>query len=748
MHIIDSFRQQVQLHRIQYPAYSEREAQKLFYEMLKDSQAVAKKKFESPLYYNILEEYNRDARTANLGYPGGLTAFFQDVQQRWYRVGAAHADHVRSGSHPAKANAFTGEFRQNPKSTADTNRGKTPDRTRPQGGAKSAPDRPRSTTPGPQFPPPEATMEERRTYEKELYNFQKKKHAGKPNVDTIVKGTWSDMKFTQANELDGFPCRTCYIVKKKTVHHSTGRAGCPCSLSEKMLKYDTRTPKANSLSSRKPSPPPPTLAAVANASSSQTPTLEEIKTMFTGDQRKALAAVLASENTSITTSSGGATPTPPSVKHISEGGADSDDDGDEEFPAFQRAPQRMAWPITKAKASLNMLTVNKPSAVPPSAHNRKKVQQGYYMPLPTPPNDDDAFQPASPDYSVTSSEEANTDSFTVVNSKKAFKPSPTTTHSVNVLNVNSFDALTSDDSDVPEHAPLLSDGHSDEAHPKLVSAKKKMQRREQKKLRKARSLQDDESWYVPVRPLRPHMTTRSTQTFETHANKLPKADISPSGAMDLHGPENPNRNHEKTSHAATETILGTGEVVLSHIVQPQHVPTLRSPPQPHTPSSGSVDLHGPTTPSWTYEDATLLDDGIGEAQQLINLVTAEPPPPSTTTLDDIDEFENESRHEDPEDFTVPISQNPEYVSPNWPQTQGFSQLGPSDDLYESSSDGETAYEPPSSSPWPLTFDDDTIDQWLAIQLAKQAPRHIDMNETFDDNALFHQSLGYGGNTTH
>ncbi|KAK3288556.1 hypothetical protein CYMTET_3972 [Cymbomonas tetramitiformis] len=488
-----------------------------------------------------------------------------------------------------------------------------------------------------------------------------------------------------------------------------------------MLKYDTHTPRANSLSSRKPSPPPPTLAAVANASSSQTPTLEEIKTMFTGDQRKALAAVLASENASVTTSSGGATPTPPSVKHISEGGADSDDDGDEDFPAFQRAPQRMAWPITKAKASLNMLTVNKPSAVPPSAHNRKKVQQGYYMPLPTPPNDDDAFQPVSPDYSITSSEEANTDSFTVVNSKKAFRPSPTTTHSVNVLNVNSFDALTSEDSDVPEHAPLLSDVQSDEAHPKIISAKKKMRRREQKKLKKTRSRQDDESWYVPVRPLRPHMTTRSTQTSETHANKLPKANIFPSGA-------NPNRNHEKTSHAATETILGTGEVVLSHIVQPQHVPTLRSPPQPHTPSSGSVDLQGPTTPSWTDEDATLLDDCIGEAQQLINLVTAEPPPTPTTTLDDIDEVEDEL----PVDLHEPT---------------GFSQLGPSDDLYESSSDGETAYEPPSSSPWPLTFDDDTIDQWLANQLAAQAPRHIDMNETFDDNALFHQSLGYGGNTT-
>ena len=107
-----------------------------------------------------------------------------------------------------------------------------------------------------------------------------------------------------------------------------------------------------------------------------------------------------------------------------------------------------------------------------------------------------------------------------------------------------------------------------------------------------------------------------------------------------------------------------------------------------------------------------------------------------------------SSHEETEEISLPISRNPEPIAEPEPQTQGFSQLGPSDTPYESTSDPETVYQPPSSSPWPLTFDDDTIDQWLAKQLATQAPRHIDMNETFEDNALFHQSLGYGGNTTH
>ena len=39
------------------------------------------------------------------------------------------------------------------------------------------------------------------------------------------------------------PCTTCYLVKKKTVHHSTGRAGCPCTLKERVIKF-TATGKA------------------------------------------------------------------------------------------------------------------------------------------------------------------------------------------------------------------------------------------------------------------------------------------------------------------------------------------------------------------------------------------------------------------------------------------------------------------------------------------------------------------------
>ncbi|KAK3252294.1 hypothetical protein CYMTET_21989 [Cymbomonas tetramitiformis] len=53
---IEAFRAQIQLHRIHYPRYSEFDAQKLFIEMLKESQKVAKKKFETPLYHSIIEE--------------------------------------------------------------------------------------------------------------------------------------------------------------------------------------------------------------------------------------------------------------------------------------------------------------------------------------------------------------------------------------------------------------------------------------------------------------------------------------------------------------------------------------------------------------------------------------------------------------------------------------------------------------------------------------------------------------------
>ncbi|KAK3247563.1 hypothetical protein CYMTET_42942 [Cymbomonas tetramitiformis] len=90
MLIIEAFRAQIQLHRIQYPLYEDMDAQKLFIEMLRESQKVAKKKFETPLYHAIIEEFNREARNENRGHPDGAAGLFKDVQTRWYTVGAVN----------------------------------------------------------------------------------------------------------------------------------------------------------------------------------------------------------------------------------------------------------------------------------------------------------------------------------------------------------------------------------------------------------------------------------------------------------------------------------------------------------------------------------------------------------------------------------------------------------------------------------------------------------------------------------
>ena len=55
--------------------------------------------------------------------------------------------------------------------------------------------------------------------------------------------------------------------------------------------------------------------------------------------------------------------------------------------------------------------------------------------------------------------------------------------------------------------------------------------------------------------------------------------------------------------------------------------------------------------------------------------------------------------------------------------------------------------PLSSSP--TSPEDHYIDIWLAAQLAQQAPHHIEMHETFGDDAVHHFGLaGFGGSTTH
>ncbi|KAK3233974.1 hypothetical protein CYMTET_55754 [Cymbomonas tetramitiformis] len=638
MLIIESFRAQIQLHRIQYPLYSDTDAQKLFIEMLRESQKVARKKFETPLYHAIIEVYNRDARNENHGYPGGADALFKDVQTRWYTIGATHADYIRSGHHPSRANALTGEFRTNPKRPANDNRDKTPDRGGARGGAKDDPKKPTTakfTDNRPRSPRRDAPVQDQIDYEKEMLRLAKAKHSGRDNKDTEVKGIWEGVRFTPTKPGDWMPCVTCYVVKKKTVHHSTGRAGCPCSLKERVVKFTVPGKTANSLSTRSSSPPTTKPTVKTDVPPPPTPTLEQMQKLFSPEQLNEISAALG-QSTSAPSTSGGAQPQQPSINHLRDGGdSDHDDTYDEDFPAFQKTPPKMSWPITKsANPSVNVFSL--PTAVPPSKHNRKKVQQGFYIPVPTPPGGDD-FQPVSPDYSETTSEEADADDFQNVNPKKAWRPKPSIGHSVHVLSVNKFDTLSSaedsDQSDHPPVRPLHSDVHSEDfsqpeavnhLRQKIISAEKRVQRRLLKKQRKTRGPQEDDSWFVPVRPLRPQMKTKATQTVEKNDNKLPKAYIT---SVDT----NPNENHEKTSHAASDDILGTGEVALSSIVVPQHVPPHDPPPPPSTPPCEAMDLHEPTNPT---EVAISVPDLLMDPDQ--SIAAADTTPPSSSTPETYD----------------------------------------------------------------------------------------------------------------
>ncbi|KAK3241137.1 hypothetical protein CYMTET_49070 [Cymbomonas tetramitiformis] len=648
---------------------------------------VARKKFETPLYHSIIEDFNREARNENRGYPGGAAALFKDVRTRWYTVDATHADYIRSGQHPTRANALTGEFRQNPKRPSDANRDKTPDRGGARGGAGHDPKRPttsKNTDYRPRSPRRDAPTQDHVDYEKEMLRIAIERHAGRTNVDTEVKGTWDGVRFTPSAASGMHACVTCYVVKKKTIHHSTGRA----------------------VSTRSSSPPTTQPTVKINVPPPPAPTLEQMQKLFTPEQLKDISAALI-QSTSSSSTSGGAQPQQPSINHLTDGGEhDHNDAYEEEFPAFQKTPPKMTWPVPKStNPSVNVLFV--PSAVPPSKHNRKKVQQGHYLPVPTPPGGDD-FQPVSPDYSETSSEEADTNDFQKVNSKKAWRSQPAHEHPAHVLSVNNFATLSSSvDSDQPDHPPLHSDVHSDDfsqpeanthARQRFISAEKRIQRRLLKKQRKARGPQEDLSWYVPVRPLRPPMKTRATQTIETRNNKLPKSDIFPSD-------ENPNLNHEKTSPAATDDSLGTA--VLDTMAEP-------------IPAEDATTTYTPT--SSTSGDLSSS---------------------SSVSSDD------QSRHEEPADFTFPTFQNPESISPFSPRTQGFSRSEAAATLYEPSVDTETDQQPPSTSSWPNLMTGAAMDSWLRDHLALQATRHIDMNETFFDDDLYPQSYhGFGGNTAH
>ena len=87
-------------------------------------------------------------------------------------------------------------------------------------------------------------------------------------------------------------CVTCYVVKKKTIHHSTGRAGCPCTIKERAVKFTVSGKAANSLSTRSSSPPTTQPAVKITVPPPPAPTLEQMQKLFTPEQLKDISAAL------------------------------------------------------------------------------------------------------------------------------------------------------------------------------------------------------------------------------------------------------------------------------------------------------------------------------------------------------------------------------------------------------------------------------------------------------------------------
>ncbi|KAK3252598.1 hypothetical protein CYMTET_38131 [Cymbomonas tetramitiformis] len=563
MLILEAFSNEIRSHLIQYPNYSEIEQTQLLIEVLKESQQVAKKRFETPLYHFIIETYNSALRMGSREYPGGFKGLMTDIQTRWYKVGATHADYIRSGSRPTRAASLTGESRFPPKkNNPDAARDKTPPRTddRRGGDRGRKPEPPRNPTPPsnrPKTPYKDMTTQQLIDKEKDLQRAAVKKHPNEKNVDTEPKGTWRGLDFTCDDPKEWTqPCKTCKLVKKVTVHHSLGRAGCPCSYKERILKYTASTDKVNSLTTatppapqaKKPTVPPPPV-----------PTLNDLTAMFSDDQLDKITNVLITR----TQPPSAAPPSPPpSVNRLSEPIEVNLDDYDEEFPAFEEVTTKMAWRTpSSTQDSVNVFSTNS------------------FDFLPTEPTFDDAS-----DYDIPALQ-------------------------------SHTESSESDRSTLTEFFT---------ARKKIISAEKKLRKKVQKKLRKRQRRQGDMSWYHGPG----HESTSPPTVLTKHTLSPSTTSWTP---VALLTPTNPKSNHEKTSPAATDEILSTGEVVLSSIVTPQHVPLHSSPSEPSTPPYDSMSLHEPPNRKGAVAPP---DTALEPPKQLITITADSPSPPSTTALDD------------------------------------------------------------------------------------------------------------------
>ncbi|KAK3280459.1 hypothetical protein CYMTET_11710 [Cymbomonas tetramitiformis] len=197
---------------------------------------------------------------------GGALAFYTAIQNRWYTTGRHHSAVLYPSSSP-RAHALT-TATQGQKKKAPT----APATGTPAATVATPADAPassvrwadRSGSPparvpslGPQEQPPgsanpnrqdstssstrryhsprrDASQQEIEKYEQQLLDQAAARHPGKANTDTTPKGSWDGYRFTP-DPAQGklMPCRACYSTHTITVHHSLGRAGCPCTIQER-----------------------------------------------------------------------------------------------------------------------------------------------------------------------------------------------------------------------------------------------------------------------------------------------------------------------------------------------------------------------------------------------------------------------------------------------------------------------------------------------------------------------------------
>ncbi|KAK3280449.1 hypothetical protein CYMTET_11700 [Cymbomonas tetramitiformis] len=272
---LTDFQRHVKAHRRQAPAFSDLDEQNLTFELLRLSEAEDTHRIhDTPLYHSLVADYRQQNHYTRQGYRdpatgvGGALAFYTAIQNRWYTTGRHHSAVLYPSSSPRAHALTTATQGQKKKAPAAPATG-TPAATvatpanAPASSVRWA-DRPgsppaRVPSPGPPVqshgsanpnrqdstssstrrltynsPRRDASQQEIEKYEQQLLDQAAARHPGKANTDTTPKGSWDGYRFTP-DPAQGklMPCRACFSTHTITVHHSLGRAGCPCTIQER-----------------------------------------------------------------------------------------------------------------------------------------------------------------------------------------------------------------------------------------------------------------------------------------------------------------------------------------------------------------------------------------------------------------------------------------------------------------------------------------------------------------------------------